>query len=493
MRFLRRSLTGLFLLAATLGLLVYAGALIWGAVETRMADTPRVPEGRERVFAVNVVEAVAGRETPILTAYGAVESRRTLEIRTEVAGRIVELAPDFDEGGEVRQGQLLARIDPADANAALARARSALEDAEAEARDAGRAVDLARQNLEATEEQAALYQRAFERQVDLQQRGVGSASAVEAAELQASTARAAVLQRRQSLADAETRVSQAETAIARARIDVEEAARRLAATEVRAGFAGVLSDVSVVEGRLVSANEQIALLIDPDALEVSFRVSTQGFARLLGPAGRVAQAPVTATLDVYGTDIVATGVIDRASPQVAEGETGRVIYARLDTAPGFQPGDFVTVEIEEAPVENVVRLPATAIDGNDRVLLVGAEDRLEALPVTVIRRQGDDVLVRGEGLAGRQVVAQITPLLGPGIKVRPRSPQAANSNSAERETESEAEALLELTEERRARLRAFVEGNTGMAAAAKARLLAQLDAPRVPAAMVARLEARIGG
>lgn len=490
MRFLRRSLTGLFLLAATLGLLVYAGALIQGAVVTRMADTPSRPDARERVFAVNVVEAVPGTEVPVLTAYGSVESRRTLEIRAEAAGRIVMLAPGFDAGGQVQEGALLARIDPADAEAALGRAQSALADAEAEARDSRRALDLARENLAASEEQAQLYARAFERQQDLRDRGVGSASAVEAAELQASTARAAVLQRRQALADAEARIAQAETAIARATLDVSDAERRLSATEIRAGFDGVLESVSVVEGRLVSANEQIATLIDADALEVAFRVSTEGFVRLLDNRGTLRAAPVTATLDVYGTDIVATGRIDRASPRVATGETGRVVYARLDDAPGFQPGDFVTVRIDEPPLENVVRLPATALDANGQVLLVGADERLEALQVELVRRQGDDVLVRAEGLDGARVVAQQTPLLGPGIKVRPRS---FGAEAADPDETAEAQAMLELTEERRARLRAFVEGNGQMPDAAKARLLSQLDAPRVPAAMVARLEARIGG
>ncbi|QFT61711.1 efflux RND transporter periplasmic adaptor subunit [Roseivivax sp. THAF30] len=488
MRFLRRSLTGLFLLAATLGLLVYAGALVWGAVETRMADEPRIPDAEERVFSVNVVEATPRTETPVLTAYGSVESRRTLEIRTEAAGRIVELAEDFDAGRQVEAGQLLARIDPADAEAALDRARSALTDARAEARDARRAVELARENLAAAEEQAQLYERAFARQQDLVDRGVGSASAAETAELQASTARAAVIQRRQSLSDAEARVSQAETAISRTEIDVAEAERRLEATEIRADFAGVLSDVSVVEGRLVSANEQIATLIDPDALEVAFRVSTQGFARLLNESGRVRPAPVTAMLDVYGTDLVAEGRIDRASPQVGEGQTGRLVYARLTSSAGFQPGDFVTVLVDEPDIENVVRLPATALGPNGDVLLVGADDRLEAAAVELVRRQGDDILVSAGSITGRQVVAQRTPLLGSGIKVRARS--MAPPEDAEARVEDD---LMDLSEERRERLRAFVEGSDRMPDAAKERILAQLSEPRVPAAMVARLEARIGG
>ena len=52
-------------------------------------------------------------------------------------------------------------------------------------------------------------------------------------------------------------------------------------------------------------------------------------------------APVTVTLDVGG-DLRADGRITRESAAVGEGQTGRLIFARLDAA-GAPPGDFVTV------------------------------------------------------------------------------------------------------------------------------------------------------
>lgn len=485
MRFLRRSLTGLFLLALTLGLLVYAGVLVRDAVEARLSEEPQMPRREERVFSVNTVTAEAETLRPVLTAYGEVRARRELELRAGASGRIVELAPEMVEGGRVARGQLLARIDPATAEAARERARADLEDAEAEARDAEPALGLARDNLAAAEEQVALYERALARQRDLADRGVGSSSAVEAAELQLAAGRGAVIQRRQAVAEAETRVAASGTAVRRARLAVEEAERALADTEIRAGFAGTLSEVSVIEGRLVSQNEQVGRLIDPDALEVAFRVSTQGYARLLGEGGNLGEQPVTARLDVFGTDLIATGMIDRAAASVAEGETGRVVYATLDRAPGFRPGDFVTVEVEEAPIANLARLPATALDASGTVLALDAEDRLEAVPVTLVRRQGDDILVDAGPVDGRRIVAQRTPLLGAGIKVRALGAAAA--------PEELTEDLVELTDERRQRLVAFVEGNSAMPDAAKARILAQLSEARVPAEVVARIEARIGG
>ena len=110
MRFLRQSLVGLFLLSLTLGLLVYAGALVRDAVEARLNDEPRVPEARERVFAVNVTPARFETVTPVLTAFGEVQSRRTLELRSAIEGTLIDLAPDFVEGGRVEAGEVLARI-----------------------------------------------------------------------------------------------------------------------------------------------------------------------------------------------------------------------------------------------------------------------------------------------------------------------------------------------------------------------------------------------
>ncbi|MCL3881494.1 HlyD family efflux transporter periplasmic adaptor subunit [Marivita sp. GX14005] len=485
MRFLRRSLTGLFLLSLTLGLLAFAAITVRDAVQDRISQEPRRFEQRERVFAVNVVPVEFRTITPELTAFGEVQSARTLEIRAAAGGRIVELAPDFIEGGQVSAEQVLARIDRADAQSVLQRVESDIADARAEQREAERALILARDELVAAEDQAALRDRAFQRQRDLEDRGVGTAATVEVAELAAAQARQAVLSRRQAVAQAEARIDQAETRLSRALIAKDEAQRRLDDTVVTAGFSGTLTDVSVVEGGLVAPNERLGRLIDTDALEVAFRVSTQQFARLLDAEGDLVPAEIRATLDVFGTDLTATGTLSRAGAAVGDGQTGRLLFASLDAARGFRPGDFVTVTIEEPPLEQVARVPASALDAANEVLALGPDDRLEAIPVNLVRRQGDDVLIRADGLDGRDLVAQRTPLLGAGIKVR-----------AVRETGASASAepdMVELTEERRARLTAFVEANLQMPEEARRRILDQLSQSSVPARVVARLESRMGG
>jgi RND family efflux transporter MFP subunit len=491
MRFLRQCLTGLFLLSLTLGLLAYAGQTVVSAVSERMSKEPRQPDRRERVFAVHTTLAQETSIAPVLTAFGQIQSRRTLELRTQASGIITELSPDFVEGGQVRAGQFLARIDPADAKTARDRARADRMDAEAETREAARALDLARDELEAARDQYALQERALTRQRDLQARGVGTTATVETAELAAAQARQSVLGSRQALALAEARIDRAATDLARAELLLSEAERRLDETRITADFSGTLSDVSVVAGRLVSANEQLAQLVDAASLEVAFRVSTPQYARLLDEQGALIGAPVRVSLDVFGLELSATGRISRDSAAVGEGRTGRLVFATLDKAPAMKPGDFVTVRIDEPPLERVTRLPASALGADGAVLVLGKGDRLELLAVTLLRRQDNDILVRAPGLAGRHVVNQRTPVLGPGIKVRALSPEAVPQGGDE--AVDKPADLVELTPDRRARLVSYVQSSNDMPAAVKERLLGQLDKPRVPTAMVERLERRIGG
>lgn len=484
MRFLRQSLTGLFLLSVTAGFLLYAGHLVRGAVEARLSSERSGPPARERIFTVNVKLAQPGVETPELVAFGEIQSRRSLEVRAAAAGTVVQLSENFEDGAEVDAGEILVRVDPTKARYAFERVANDLLDAQAEQRDARRTLGLAQDELAAAEAQLALRQTAFERQLDLQTRGVGTAAAVETAELAQASARQSVLSNRRALAEAEARVDQAITRLERTNILLAEAQKDLDDTIITADFSGTLSDVTMEQGGLVSMNERLATLIDAEALEVAFRISTTQYARLLDDNDDLTQAEVTVSMDVLGADLTTTGVVIRDAAAVEEGQTGRVLYARLDSPRGLKPGDFVTVRVKEPELDDVIRLPASAINAASEVLVVGEGDRLQTLRVTLVRRQSDDVLVRGAGLAGQQVVTRRTPLLGEGIAVKPLLGDTTSIQPPE---------MVALSDDERARFVAAIEANTGMPAEAKTRMLNALAQPEVPARMVERLRSRMGG
>ena len=484
MRFLRNGLIGLFLMALSLGLLAYAGQMVKTAINDRMSKETRAPQARERVFTVNVVPAAPETISPVLEVFGEIQSRRTLDLRLPSSGQVIELSPNFIEGGQVQAGEVLVRVNDADAQSVLARAKADVTDALGEVTEAERAIALAQDELATAQQQADLRQRAYERQQDLQTRGVGTAASVEAAELAASSAAQSVLSRRSALDQAKSRQSQAQTRLTRAELAAADAQRRLDDTVLRAEFSGVLSGITLVQGGLVGANERIGQLIDPSALEAAFRVSTEQYSRLLDDAGQLIPAKAGVSLSVMGTELTSDAVISRDAGAVGDGQTGRLVFAQLDKPIGLKPGDFVSVKVQEPELRFAIRLPGTALDAANSVLVIDQEDRLEKIDVTLLRRQGNDVIVRSRDLVGREVVAQQTPLLGAGIKVKPL--RAADRDGAPAEPET-----VELTEERRAKLIAYVEGNGFIPDAAKTRILGQLKQEKVPAQVVERLESRM--
>ena len=484
MQFLRRSLIGIFLLAATLALFAWAGNTVRVAVQDRMNAEPRSFPQRERVLAVNVVDVMAQTIAPQLVVFGELASTNTFDLRALTSGTVREVSENLVDGGRVAEGEVLVRIDPRDAQSARDRAAADLLDAQAEGRDAERALVLARDELAAAVEQADLRQQALTRQQDLSARGVGTAAAIETAELALSGANQAALSRRQSEASAQARLDQAATRMNRADIALADADRALADTEIRAPFAGTLADIAIAQGVRVTANERLGQLIEKSSLEVSFRLSTAQYARLIGEDGTLSQAPVTVSLEAQGLSITATGQITRESAGVGEGQTGRLLFARLDATDGLRPGDFVTVSVTEPELRGVALVPSTSIGANETALMLDPENRLVEVAVEVLRRQGDDVIIRAPALYGQQIVAERSPLLGAGISVQPIDPNAEA-------VVPEAPEMITLEDDRRARLIAFVE-ESRMPPPVKTRIIGQLEQDEVPSDVVEDIEARMG-
>ena len=491
MRFLKRSLTGLFLFGVTAGILAAAGHTLFSAIQERLAREPPNRAQRERVLAARVVVGEIAAVQPRLTAFGEVESRRTLDLRASSGGTVVQLSPNFVEGGVVTEGELLVAVDPSDAQSALDIALADLNGSELELRDAKRTLDIAIDELAVAQEQAELRSASVRRQQSLKERAMATELAVETAALAHSSAKQAVLTRRRAAVQAETRVEQAESLISRRKISVTDARRRLNDTFIYAGFSGSLSDVSVVEGGLLTPNERIARLIDPDALEVSFRVSNSQYSRLVDNKGALIPLEVDIVLDLDGLELTSKARIVRESASVGEGQTGRTVFAGLPAgqAAGLRPGDFVFVSIVEPQLPNAAVLPSTALDANGGVLVVEDGGRLAETAVKLLRKQGDEVIVEGSALDGKMIVAERSPLLGAGIRVRPIQPPPSGANLAQQLEEPE---MVVLSDEERSTLVALVEANQRIPDRAKQRIMNRLNQDSVPKEMVDRLRSQAG-
>ncbi|MEN8709614.1 MAG: HlyD family efflux transporter periplasmic adaptor subunit [Paracoccaceae bacterium] len=420
MHFIRRILLGLFLLGMTFSLLGVGGYFIYDArsQNEQSGGGGYGPASRERVFSVAVTKATGQSHTPWVVAFGEVLSTQRLMMRTAQGGRIIQTHPNFVEGGRVAMGDLIAKIDPTDAQSALLQAEADAADAALEKVQADASLQLAVQEVAAAQEQLRLRETAMERQKNLIERGIGATAALETAELSLSSARQALLTKEQAFQTAQARIKQAQTRFNRAQLSLDIATRNLNDTEIFAPFSGVLSGINMRNDGRVGVNETIAELIAPETLEVAVRLSTSQYTRLLDRAGALTPLDVDIVLEAGSEDFVAKGTVSRDSPQVGQDQTGRLIFVDVQGgARALKVGDFVTVRIYEPELPNAVRVPAAALGRDQTVLVIGAEDRLEELPITVLRRIENDVLIDAEGFEGREYVDMRTAALGAGIKV----------------------------------------------------------------------------
>ncbi|WP_417671958.1 efflux RND transporter periplasmic adaptor subunit [Roseibium sp.] len=503
MRFLTRGLIGIFILATVVAALGYGAYRISSAFQKQEARGR--PPVSERVYSVNVSTLTAETVEPVTTAYGEIRSWRSLEIRSSSEGRLVAAAEKFRDGASVRKGELLMRIDPADAQSSLLDAQAALADAEAQKVEAEEAVVGAEQELDAARKQLGLRRQALERQTQLREKGYSTMAQVEAEELSVAALEQSLSNRLQSVITARKKIERMELSVARARITVEDAERTLAETTIAAPFDGTLDQVNATLGRRVSPSETLAVLIDPAALEVSFALSTRQFARFLDDRGQLINAELEADLALGERIVTATGRLDRAAAVVAEGEAGRSVFASLDLEADtpLRPGDFVTVRLREPSLVDVARIPAAAATENGQILIVDEENRLQDITVKVIRRMGDELIVTGAPF-GRPYVRERMPHLGSGLKVVPRAVgedgsllPGADDGEAKRGDprgagqSGEAGDMVELEPARRQELIAQLS-RSPMPDEVKSRLIDMLNQPKVSSKLLNRIESRGG-
>ncbi len=192
-----------------LGLIVVA-TTIGGVIASR----------RGEVVEVRVETAQVRDLQSVVNASGWVRPHRKVDVQADIMGRVIEL--NVKEGDQVERDQVLLRIDPAEYQSAVERARAAVS--EARAREA-----QARANL-------LQAQRALTR---LQQLAAADSQLVS----------------RQSLEEAATQVDiqkelleAATYGVAQARAAHEEAQDRLSKTVIRAPMDGIITRLSVDEG-----------------------------------------------------------------------------------------------------------------------------------------------------------------------------------------------------------------------------------------------------
>jgi RND family efflux transporter MFP subunit len=339
--------------------------------------------GKSEVDTVTVAQAWPSQQYTLLNATGYVVAQRKAALASKASGRLEWLG--VLEGSRVKTGEVVARLESRDVAATLGQAEAN--------------VKVARANLEQGLAEQADAQQAWQRAQELLAQKFIAAASFDAAQARLNKAKAAVAAQRAAIAAAQA------SALA-ARVAVEQ-------TEIRAPFDGVILTKNANVGDNITpfssaadSKGAVVTIADMDTLEVEADVSESSLAKI-----RLEQ-PVEIQLDAF-PELRLAGVVSRMVPTLDRSKATLLVKVRFsERDPRVLPDMSAKVAFLSQPVPAAERQPTTAVqpaalaqrDGKP-VLFVLADGQVRQQPVTVGRKIGDLVEVKGVAPGAKVVLA----------------------------------------------------------------------------------------
>lgn len=297
-----------------------------------------------------------------ISAIGTGQAIRSVVILPEVSGRITEVA--VASGDRVESGQVIARIDSAAEQIALERAELVLADAQATATRLER----------------------------LQSSGT-------ATEIQ--------------IRDAALAVQNAELGLRQAEFDLS----RRTLTAPIAGWTGL---INIEPGSQVSASTEITRIDDRSSLLIDFRVPERVVGQI-GPGDIVTATPLARPgLELEGVISAVDNRVDQATRSL------RVQAAVENAGDALRAGMAFSIQLEFEGEDFPAVDPLSIQWGSEGAFVWAVRDgQAQRVPVQIMQRSADAVLVRGALEDGEIVIREGVTNLRPGAEVQVANPGQA--------------------------------------------------------------------
>jgi membrane fusion protein (multidrug efflux system) len=383
------------------GAVLFVPALLLGACNKPAAQT--APGSAMPVPEVTVVRAKSKSVPLTRELVGRLAATRVAQVRARVAGVILNRV--YTEGTDVKAGDVLFRIDPAQLQATLHAAEAALAKAEADAANAA---------LTATR-----YKELREKHT-LSQQDLDTALANE-------RTTAAVVKQTQA--------------------NVETARLNLSYATVTAPIDGRAGRALVTEGALVGQNEatQLTTIEQIDPIYVNFSLSVAEMQQLEQGGGSKQQGPgplPESRVEILlpdGTPYSHPGTIDFSDMSVDPG-TGALSLRAVVENPSKRllPGMFVNLRLTTGLIDDALLLPQAALlrDATGAYLLVlNDQGKVEQRRVQTHGMTREDWILTGQLADGDQVIISGLQKVKPGSEAKVAAPAADAGKPAAAKTQ----------------------------------------------------------
>ena len=387
---------GLWILLGVIILALGGGALAWRSANAAV-EVATVSPSIER-------SASAPAGTPVLTASGYIVARREAIVSSKIQGRLSDLR--VEEGSQVREGDLLARLESSDFVASVARAQAQVQQAAASQSSADAAIQRAEADVAEARRQLGVSERLI----------ADKLVSVDQLDINKSRMRLAEAALAQTRAERDRTIASA----AQARADLSYAQAQLQNTVIRAPFSGTVVRKMAEVGESVApippgvnistASGAIVALADLATLEMEADVNEANVAKLA--EGQPAEVTVEAFPDRKYKAVLRQVIptADRTKATVLTKVT--LIDKDKDIKPEMSAKvTFLEPQRAEAPVavdavpaKPVILVPQSAVvnrDGPKVFEVVGDRAQMRTIATGAVR--GDRVIVT-DGLAGSETL-----------------------------------------------------------------------------------------
>ena len=414
-----------------------------------LMGTPRVetqaPRGAQAVV-VETSPAMEHTDGIEFVVDGVVVPFKRIAIAAEVGGRVQFKSPQCRTGKNVRKGEVLIRVDPADYELEVKRLDEELTQAGAMLDELQTEVNTIDNQIESAKKQAELDDRQLQRTNELFDRRAASETELDTARRTALASRSNL----QTLQDQKNQIDQRRIRLKSAQTlgetNLEKANLSLSRCEIRSPIDGIIVSESVEQDGFVQTGNAVIVLQDSSQLDVTCQLHMRQMNWLWQSTGDAIQsnldtnafprAPAEVLYDLGGKTFAWKGEVDRFDGAGIDDQTRMVpcrvhvddpTSARLDEhtkagakasagptkPPALMTGMFVKVRVKTIPPVPLIRLPQRALQPGNAVW-VFSDSKLVRKTIQVATSNATDVIAFEEesGIqAGDQIV--VSPLAAP--------------------------------------------------------------------------------
>ena len=369
--FLKRSLI------YTLPFLCIVGFVFLGSIIIKLNNKPEEKKRAFNTLAVLADYAVLDDVQLSVKTQGEARPQTEIDLVPEIGGKIVYVSPNFIEGGIIKKGEVLLRIEDADYKVSVIRAQAQVAQAEQSVIREKAEGEIAKQ--------------------DYQELGIGKASPL------------ALRLPQQAQALASLQAAEAELASANL---------QLKRTEVRAPFTGRVKTKNSDIGQFVSPGRTLGRIFSTSIVEVRLPLSDSDLSKIDLPIAYVAKNRASA-IDVELNAIIAgkrrywSGKIMRTA-STYDTQT-RALFAIAEVVDPYgsgasengyplAPGLFVDAEISGKIYQEIIVLPRDGLRPDNEVYVVDDKGKADIRKVKVLDSDSERALLLGGVDEGELVV-----------------------------------------------------------------------------------------